>query len=455
MTDGGSVATADGGERSSLLHKIMWTAGAFGASFLLKIASTVLLARLLAPEIFGVMVVVQSIRIGMELLTDVGIEQNIVNHHHGLTPRFFNTAWTIQIVRGLLLSLLFAALSPWLSAVYRLDPTIFLAVSCAPLLNSLASTSIFVLVKTLEVRRRNLFELQAEVINFLLCVGLALLMPTVWALIWGMLLSIAARSALSYRLPHPAHRLLLDRRHVREILGFGKWIMASSLLNYASTYIDRLFIGRMAPMQALGLYGIARNISDLPGSLAGRLGYRVFFPLIARLKASRDEAALREFARVRLLIVVVAACGVGMVAAGADIAVDILYDDRYRAAGPILFLLLLSAWFTVLAQLNEVALLGLGRASAVSYANGVRIALLCLFMPPGFHYHGLAGATAALVASEAGRFLHMSVASLRQRALGIAFGRQDAGGTLLFLIVVGVLTAARHRLGLGVPWAGL
>jgi len=451
MTDSASPPRPEGGEQSSLLHKIMWTAGAFGASFGLKLASTIVLARLLAPEIFGIMVVVNSIRLGMELLTDVGIEQNIVNHRHGLTPRFFNTAWTMQILRGLLLSLLFAALSPLLASAYRLDTSIFLAVSLAPLLTSLASTSIFVLVKTLEVRRRNLFELQAEVVNFLLCVGLALVMPTVWALIWGMLLSIAARSALSYRLPHPAHRLMLDRAHMREILDFGKWIMASSLLNYASTYLDRLFIGRMATMQALGFYGIARNISDLPGSLAGRLGYRVFFPLIARLKTGRDEVAMREFTRIRLLIVVTAACGIAAVAAVADIAVDLLYDDRYRAAGPLLFLLLLSAWFAVLAQLNEVALLGVGNASGVSYANGVRIALLCAAMPLGFHYHGLAGATCGLILSEAGRLLYLC---LRQRRHGILFWRQDMGATLLFLTVGGLLLLARLLLGLGEPWSG-
>ncbi len=440
-----------GQEQSSLFNKLMWTVVTFGASFVLKLASSVILARLLAPEIFGVMVIVNSIRLGIELLSDVGIEQNIVNHRQGLSPRFFNTAWTIQLIRGGALSLLFAALSPALASLYHLDLSVLLAVSLAPLLTAFASTSIFVLVKNLEVRRRNLFELQAECINFMFCVGLALVTPTVWALIWGMLLSIAARSVMSYRLPHPAHRLLLDREHVKEIVHFGKWIMASSLLNYASTYLDRLFIGRMATMQTLGLYGIARNISDLPSGLAGRLAYRVIFPLLALYRTDRGEATLHEFVRMRRLIVIAASLGIGSLAVGADIAIDLLYDPRYQAAGPALFLLLISAWFAVLAQLNEVALLGFGNARPVSYAHSLRIALLCVALPVGYQHYGLPGAIIGLTVSEAGRSLYMMA---RQARHGLAFWSQDIGGTALFVAWVALLTFLRSAAGFGVPWAG-
>lgn len=439
-------------EVSSLLHKILWTAGTFGASFVLKLGSTVILTRLLAPEIFGVMVIVNGLRIGIELLTDVGIEQNIVNHRDGLSSRFFNTAWTLQIARGVVLSLMFVALAPLFHAAYRVDTRIFLAVSLAPLLTSLASTSIFVLVKNLEVRRRNLFELKAEFINFACSVGLALVMSSVWALVWGMLLSIAARSALSYALPHPPHRLMLDRAHVREIFGFGKWIMLASLLNYASTYIDRLFLGWVASMQTLGLYGIARTIADLPASLASRLAYRVFFPLIARYRRDSDPEVLREFARVRLLIVMTAACGMGLVAVGADAAVALLYDERYRDAGGALALLLFAAWFAVLAQLNEVALLGFGNARPVGSANAIRFLLVATTMPPGFAGYGLSGAIGGLVAGEAGRFLYLGYCQARH---GLGFRRQDLASSLVFIALVAGGAAVRAMLGLGEPWNGL
>lgn len=430
--------------RSGLFHGILWTAGTFGASFVLKLGSNVLLARLLAPEIFGVMVIVNSVRIGVELLSDVGVEQNIVNHEDGLSEPFFNTAWTIQILRGLLLTLIFAALTPWLSALYRIDSLVLLAVASAPLLNGLASTSIFALVKNMEVKRRNIFELQAEVVNFIVSIGLALIIPSVWALVGGLLMGIAARSALSYGLPHPRHRLLLDRHHVREILGFGKWIFASSLLNYASTYMDRLFIGRLAPVTTLGVYGIARNMADLPTNLVARLSYRVFYPLIARYRVDQDEKAHAEYKRIRLLLLMGAAGGLGLIAAGSDLIVGLLYDSRYQEAGPALFLLLIATWFALLGQLNEVALLGYGRARPISVSHGLRLVVMVVGLPVGFYHHGLAGAIVALIIGEALRYVWLAVS---QRGTGIGQSAQDGVATLLFFGLIGGLLMGRAQLG--------
>ena len=133
------------------LSRVSWTVGAFGGTFALKLVSTLVLSRLLAPQVFGIVVIVNTVRVGVELLSDIGIEQNIVRHPDGLTPQFFNTAWTLQMLRGLVLASIFAALSPLLASFYAVPVDVFLLMSLAPLLNSMHSTSIFALVKQLEV----------------------------------------------------------------------------------------------------------------------------------------------------------------------------------------------------------------------------------------------------------------------------------------------------------------
>jgi hypothetical protein len=55
---------------------------------------------------------------------------------------------------------------------------------------------------------------------------------------------------------------------------FGKWIFVSSMVFFLSTYIDRLYLGKVVPLELLGIYGIARSISDLTGNLVLRLGFR-------------------------------------------------------------------------------------------------------------------------------------------------------------------------------------
>lgn len=450
MVDADVAPSADANRRDSLLNKIFWTAGTFGASFILKLGSNVVLSRLLAPEIFGVMVIVNSMRVGLELLSDVGIEQNIVSHKDGLQHDYFNTAWTIQILRGALLSGLFLLASPWLASFYGVDVRVFQVISLAPFLNGCASTSIFVMVKNMEVRRRNMFELRAEFLNFAICVTLAIITPTVWALVFGALLSVAARSALSYFIDHPPHRLMLHRGRALEIWHFGKWIMISSLVVYVSTNFDRLYLGGIAPLYLLGIYGIARTISDLPTILARRLSYQVIFPALAAAGASGSASTIAELRSTRVKFVLLAAAALGGGSALADIAIQVLFDPRYHEAGWMLSLLLIGAMFSVLSTLNEAMLLGAGRPAFTSATNILRFVVLALALPAGYYLVGFPGAIAAIILSEAARYVFVGIGQYRIRQ---TFWLQDAMAVVAALAVAALVVSIRMALHLGTPWS--
>jgi O-antigen/teichoic acid export membrane protein len=437
-----------GARAGFLASRFGWALASFGGTFAIKLALNMALTRLLVPEVFGIMVVVNALRVGIELLTDVGIEQNIVRNDRGLEPDFFNTAWTLQILRGALLSLLFLALAPLAGHFYAIDPRVFMLISAAPLLNALHSTSIFAAVKRLEVKQRNLFEFAAEAVNLAACCLFAWLSPTIWSLLAGVLVGIAARSAMSYALPHPAHRLLLRREHVATILRFGSWIAVASLLTYAAGNIDRLMLGKLAPLGLLGIFGLARTVAELPVTLAGRLGYQVMFPYLA---GDRADGA-RALARVRLALVLAVAAGMASVAAWSDWAVAILYDDRYRLAGPMLGGLVIGAWFGVLATLNEALVLGAGRPAYLSGAGIVRVGWLVVALPLGW---GMASFPGVIVAIWVGEIARYAVIALGQARAGAGFARQDLLGTLAFAVVLGGWIGCRHLAGIGQAWSGL
>lgn len=438
-------------DRKLLASRFLWSIASFGSSFGLRLASTVLLARLLDPHVLGVMVVINALRYGVELLSDVGIEQNVVQHARGAEPDFFNTAWTIQILRGALLTFVFLALAIPLGRLYEIEPQLLCAVAFAPLLNSAHSTSIFLLVRNLAVRSRMLFEFSAELVGFSATVLLVLVSPTAWSVVGGMLIGIGFRSLLSYRLPHPRHRLALHRVHARDILRFGGWMFLSSLLLFLSTNIDRLLLGRLAPLGMVGIYGIARSISDVPGQVAGRLSYQLLLPLFAARRREGAALNLRDVARARLLFVLCGALGLGTALAWSDVAIRILFDHRYQAAEWMLFALLPGAWFSCLGNLNESVVLGSNRPDLNAAANLARMAAILLGLPTGYWLAGLPGAIAAIVAGEVMRYLALAVLQTR---LGVSFWRQDGLGTLVFVAVAAAWIALRTRIGGDLPWIG-
>ncbi len=432
--------------------KFLWTAGTFGLSAGLKFGLNIVLAWLLAPEILGILLVVNAVRLGIELLTDVGIEQNMVHHPDGLEQRFRDTAWTLQVLRGLLLSLVFFAAAPALAQAYDIDLRIFLIVALSPLISGLHSTAIFVLVKQLEVRRRNSFELLCEALAFALQIALALWLRSVWAPVFGLLGAVAIRSALSYALPLARQRLRFDRTIVRRILDYGKWIALTSLVMYAASNLDRLYLGKVAPLALVGIYGIARAIAELPTTLARRMSYQIIFPALAGATVQDMPDRLAGLAGIRFLFTGGVCVALAAAAGIADFLIILVYDSRYADAGWMLSIMLMGAWFASLSNLNEALLLGAGKPLLSSPANLARLASLAILLPLGFAGAGFAGAVVAVAAVEV---LHYGFIALGQLTVRAHFFRHDALALSLGVLMFLTILLVRAALGLGTALSGM
>ncbi|HZJ69863.1 MAG TPA: oligosaccharide flippase family protein, partial [Planctomycetota bacterium] len=88
-----------------------WSILAHGGSQLLRFASNIVLARLLFPEAFGLMAIVNALLQGLHLFSDIGIGPSIIQNARGNDPAFLNTAWTVQVVRGTVLWLVACAIA--------------------------------------------------------------------------------------------------------------------------------------------------------------------------------------------------------------------------------------------------------------------------------------------------------------------------------------------------------
>ena len=441
MAKSGSIAT-----------KSLWTIGTYAASAILRFAGNIVLSRILGPEILGVVVIAQAIRVGCDLLTDLGLEQNVVHSRHGDDERFLNTVWTMQLLRGALVSLICLALAPILAHFYHVDTLILIAVSAAPLFNAMTSTALFTIAKRLDVRVRNLYEISSEAVGLAINIALAVTLRNVWAPILGILLSIAARSAMTWFLPHPRHRFLLDRTHAPSIFHFSKWIMLASLSLYAAVYVDRLYLGRIVTLAVLGIYGQARSIGELPNTVAGRLAFQIVFPFVAKHQDEIDPGtpARAELTRTRRHFLTLVLIGTATAMAWSDKAVLLLYGPRYAQAGWMLCLLLVGIWIAVISSLNEAIVFGRGQPRNVGLANAIRFFAMGATLPIGYALCGLPGVFFALPVSEVARYLILLKAQARFRLTYLA---QDAALTLALAALFAAWIALRLTLGLNVPWA--
>ncbi len=424
-----------------------WVTIAYIMQQILRLGTSVVLAWLLAPELLGTMLLINTLRTGGELLTDLGVGQSVVNNPRGNEPSFYNTAWTIQIVRGLVLFVVALGLTIPVSQIYESASLQILLPAVAPIfiLTGIASPARFLLQKRLEVRKLMLFDLGMAGCGAVIQIALALYSPTIWALIGGLLITQVLSTVASYFLiDWRTLRLQWDPSAVKAIVHFGKWIFAASLIYFLAMNFDRLYFADAIPLALLGVYGIARTFSEAIMQLFQRLGNFLIFP---KMSASVQQISdLRiQIAPMRLGLLIVVAYGLAIGVALADQFIYLVYDDRYRAAGFFLTVLLVGTWFSILSALADAMMMGLGKPSGVAFSNGLKLATIAISLPFVLTRYGINAALVVFVLAEAARYV---VLVLRTRRAGIGFTRQDILATASFFAMIFVFRELTMLVGI-------
>lgn len=433
--------------RTLLSHRLgqqlAWIVAPFGTVQILRLATSIVLTRLLAPEIFGVMLLINSLRTGTELLSDIGIGQSVVRSAHGEDRAFLDAAWTLQVLRGTMLAAIALVAAYPIATLYERPElaSLIMAISPVFILTGLQSPGYFLAQRRMQLHRFAIFDVSNAVFNAVVVIGLAAIMPTVWALIIGLVTSMAGSTVMSYvAFERYRPRLRWDARHAREIIAFGKWIFLSTAIYFSATTFDRFYFVGALPLAFAGIYGVARTFSDMLAALAQRAGSMLVFPRAAALQDRREEMAphLRKIRRKTLALVAVVT---GLAVAGSDQFILLAYDERYHAAAFIIPILMVSVWFGILSSFGESLLMGLGRPGPGALANGAKFLTLLIGLPLAIAQGSVLLALTVLIAAEAARWMALSPAAHRER---VAKVRDDV---LLTAIMAGTALAAKAAAG--------
>jgi O-antigen/teichoic acid export membrane protein len=406
------------------LRGTVWTALRYAVESSLRLASNLILTRLLFPEAFGLMALVNVLMIGLAMFSDIGITTSVVQSPRGDEPRYLRTAWTLQVARGVVLSALAVALAGVMAEFYG-QPELRALVPVAgltALISGFNSMSLIRLQRHLQLGKLAVLELTGQLVSVALMIAWAALVPSVWALVAGGLVGAALRLALSY-LVSPEDRLgfAWDRESSRQLLGFGKWIFVSTMLFFMAGQADRLIFGRMLSVSQLGVYGIALMLASLPIQILWSVGSSVLLPAFSRQAGSRPSLDA-SYRRAQLPVMLLGGLPVACLLACGPALIALLYDPRYADAGWMLQLLALGAWLQIPQTLSANALMALGVPRWIAIGNGMKLAGMLALLPAGFVLFGVPGAIGGLAAAEVFRYATFAIAV---RGVGLPALRAD------------------------------
>ncbi len=370
----------------------------FGGGNILRLVSNLVLTRLLFPEAFGMMVLVQVFLGGLQMFSDIGIKTSIVQNKRGDDPDFLNTAWTLQIMRGVVLWLAACALAYPAAQLYGEDMLLQLlpVAGFNAVIAGFTTTNVATANRHLRLGRQTIIGLSCRAFGVFLTIVLAWYLQSVWALIYGTLISTAIRVMVFHRvLPGIRNRLRWDPASVREIFGFGQFIFLSTLAGFLINQGDRAILGGYITLAELGVYNVGYLFGSLPFIVSKSVANKVVLPLYRMRPPSESAKNRADIRRARRMAVgfAMAIC-VTLAFIGVPL-VETLYDPRYALAGPMVALFGISMVPMVAFSSYDGALLAAGDSKRFFVLLFVTAVIQTALLFTGVIWLGLFGAIIA------------------------------------------------------------
>ena len=436
-----------------------WAYSSYVGGRLLVLASTAILARLLAPAEFGLVALALIFIALLETASDLGLSQALVIVRESVLDHA-SSVFTLSVMIGAALSCVTAAIAP-LAALFFDEPALvgLLPVLGATfLLRSLGATHYALAQRRIDFRSRTAAELAEVTVRGFTGIGLALAGFGAWSLVLGYLAGTIALTAVLWTLVPWRPSLRLRRRHIRELWRFGGALTALDVIAAAIANVDYAFIGRVLGPASLGLYSLGFRLPELMILNLSVVAGQVLFPAFATLDREALGPAFLLSLRYTLMVGVPAAAGLAILAEPLTLT---LFGEQWRGAIPATQVLALYAIGVAVGIPAGSAYKALGRVKILLGLAVPRAALLVAALVL-FTGQGIV-AVAVCQAAVAGAFAAVGIA-LARRLLAVAPSRlwaaawpslaASAGMAGMLLPLVQVVHEPWAALVAGVPAGG-
>lgn len=369
-----------------------------GSQQALRLGGNLILTRLLFPEAFGLMALVQSFLIGLEMFSDVGIAASIVHSKRGDDREYVDTAWTVQVIRGAMLWVVACVLAVPASWFYKEQMLAGLlpAVGLTSFLGGLQSTKMYTADRHLNLGRLVVLELGCNALGLAITILLAWQMRSVWALVIGQIIGVGVRvTASHFWLPGQRNRFHWDKECYRELRSFGQWIILSTALGYLVIQGDRLVLGRLLDVKFLGIYTVALTFSLLPTEVIRQVGAKVLFPSYSELMREHPEKLYPTLKKSRALVLAASWLPCVMLIFFGQWLIA-LYDPRYESATWMLRTLAVGTLGMTLELSYDGVLLATGNSRGMAILLGWQAFVKFSAMLVGYHLGGQHGVVMGL-----------------------------------------------------------
>jgi len=367
----------------------------------LGVVRIIVLARLLAPEAFG-LVAVSLLAIDLAYaFTRTGFSSSLIQQK-GDIHGYLDTAWVINLSRNVLLAGILFGGAPLIAGFFDAPEarSIVQVMSALVLIQGLNNPGLVYLSKELEIQKSFLLEISQVVADLIVSITAAIILRNAWALVFGALAGNVTGLIVSY-LVHPYRpHLRFEWSKAKTMLHFGKWLTINSWFSYLSHKGDSIVIGRVMGTVGLGFYQMARRVTDLFSQdiITGTM--EVAFPAYSKLQDNIPKLREAFLLSLETLASLVIPIGTAIYLLAPDFT-PVILGEQWIPAIPAMRILGFAGAIQCLLATGGSLFLSVGRPSLNFGMNQISTVVIFALLFPLINRLGLEGAAIAVLVGYA------------------------------------------------------
>jgi lipopolysaccharide exporter len=424
--------------------------GASAAEQALRFVRNMILARLLAPEAFGLMAIVLSVCALFQVLTGLGIKEAVIQNPKGSERTYLNGAWWLAVARGAFLYIVAFMTAPLFASFYEAaDLKSLLRIAFINVLaQGMMSVGVFTAVKEMRYWRPVLVQQGGGIIGIATSIVLAFRIDGPSALVIGYATEAVARCILSHILCPFRPGLRFEPEHLRALLRFAGGMFGLPILYLIFSEGSVFAMGKLCTKHEVGLFAVALTLARVPSMFAGQM-VELLMPAFAQIQGDRQRV------NQGLLKVTTPMALIGLPAFfftllyGREI-LTVVYGMPYAGAATALVILIANEILITCGIPLAAVYMAMGRPTLLRRFSLIRAAVMLALLYPAIKWFGLVGAalvplTAMSVALVFQLFRMRSLTGLNLKAYIEVFVRGLVLAIPAVLVWVFVATTFRFK----------
>ena len=225
------LKSTDGSLYQKTIRGGFWIFFLRAVSRLLNLAKLIILARLLSPDDFGLFGIALLSLSVLETFSQTGFKNALIQKKGDISS-YLDSVWTAGVIRGIAIAIILFFISPYVAIFFDVSEVvpILRTIGLAVIIQGLTNIAVIYFQKELEFKKYFQYQFLGSLSNTIVTISAAIIFQSVWALVAGLLAGSIVRLLMSYKIDSYRPKIRIDFRKLKELWGFGKWVMGSSML---------------------------------------------------------------------------------------------------------------------------------------------------------------------------------------------------------------------------------